>query len=554
MNVWKTYFGFRKSLWLILSSVFVLLGAFSLRAAASEPVRDTVDVRASDFKVFFPFDSDVLRSDYMGNDVTLASLDSALRAAGLDSFDSLRIAGSSSPEGNYDYNIDLAYRRSASLKRFLAGKYPVIADKIVLAKGTVPLSATRPEYRKSRFAALRIMLPSDLFLGGDSSTAQGSGKAASLRDGQSLSEWSYWVARYGESAGKGSASGTGAAAGAASGESAKIMFPDGEDGIDPGCMGNHRAIALIDNMIAQYGAENIDSLVVYVPAAGAKDGKSIDERRAAALADYIKSRHPELADKIVLREAEADSRAAGAADVSGNKTDSKNGIDFRIFGLAGAETSGSKTAAESGSKAGSEGVSGTEESGKAGTEGKSGSKSGDEYAAGRIMFPAESDKVDRDYMDNSAVIAELEREIARYGAENIDSLVVIAPIPADGSDENAKELEARRAKAVADYMKSKHPELADKIRVREAKADSKSDDKNVGTECRLFGIDRQSGSKTGSEGVSGAEESGKTGTEGKSGRKSGDDYAAGRIMFPAESDKVDRDYMDNSAVIAELEH
>ena len=90
MNVWKTYFGFRKSLWLILSSVFVLLGAFSLRAAASEPVRDTVDVRASDFKVFFPFDSDVLRSDYMGNDVTLASLDSALRAAGLLSEDHYR--------------------------------------------------------------------------------------------------------------------------------------------------------------------------------------------------------------------------------------------------------------------------------------------------------------------------------------------------------------------------------------------------------------------------------------------------------------------------------
>ena len=129
---------------LVLALVFVLAGAFSLRAQVLT-THVNIEESAFDIRVFFPFDNATLRADYMDNGETLAMLDSALSVFGTEKLDSVVIIGSSSPEGRYSYNLALSQRRSESMRKYLVENYPELEDKLVLSDGNVALSDMRQD-------------------------------------------------------------------------------------------------------------------------------------------------------------------------------------------------------------------------------------------------------------------------------------------------------------------------------------------------------------------------------------------------------------------------
>ncbi|MBR6246495.1 MAG: OmpA family protein, partial [Bacteroidales bacterium] len=82
-------------------------------------------------RVTFPFDSSVLRSDYMQNASAFAVIDS-LAAQGAFEGASVEVISFSSPEGNYQYNLALSGRRAGALRKYLVAKYPVLEGNVTV--------------------------------------------------------------------------------------------------------------------------------------------------------------------------------------------------------------------------------------------------------------------------------------------------------------------------------------------------------------------------------------------------------------------------------------
>ena len=87
---------------------------------------------AQELRITFPVGSAVLDPEYRDNACAFASLDSLMECCGTALVDSVLVVTKSSPEGRYGLNVSLATRRSQSVLRYLAGKYPGIADRVVL--------------------------------------------------------------------------------------------------------------------------------------------------------------------------------------------------------------------------------------------------------------------------------------------------------------------------------------------------------------------------------------------------------------------------------------
>ncbi len=90
---------------------------------------------AQELRITFPVGSAVLDPYYRDNACAFASLDSLMECCGTALVDSVLVVTKSSPEGRYGLNVSLATRRSQSVLRYLAGKYPGIADRVDLRPG-----------------------------------------------------------------------------------------------------------------------------------------------------------------------------------------------------------------------------------------------------------------------------------------------------------------------------------------------------------------------------------------------------------------------------------
>ena len=88
-----------------------VLNAFVVRA------QDNAQVR-----VHFPFDNAVVSSQYMQNASALAALDSLVALNGEDI--ALEVISYASPEGNYQYNVNLAARRANAFRNYIVKRYP----------------------------------------------------------------------------------------------------------------------------------------------------------------------------------------------------------------------------------------------------------------------------------------------------------------------------------------------------------------------------------------------------------------------------------------------
>ena len=100
---------------------FVLLLAASVFSYAQERT----------VRVYYPYDDATLMRDYMSNAQAFAEIEEIL-AAGSDVVPCFEIISYSSPEGDWNYNLQLSRRRAKSLKRYLERKYPELAGTITI--------------------------------------------------------------------------------------------------------------------------------------------------------------------------------------------------------------------------------------------------------------------------------------------------------------------------------------------------------------------------------------------------------------------------------------
>lgn len=137
-----------------------------MQVFAQERVKVESGDFAYDFRIFFPFDDSRFSPNYLENPATLAKLDSVIAVHGIDAIDELVVVAKSSPEGPYQYNMNLSARRAASMRDYLVRRFPGLESKIKLENGVSPW----PESRKKsdlvrlRYAAFRMVFPYDINL------------------------------------------------------------------------------------------------------------------------------------------------------------------------------------------------------------------------------------------------------------------------------------------------------------------------------------------------------------------------------------------------------
>ena len=78
-------------------------------------------IHKTEVSVDFRWDWAVIDFDYMGTGKTLSNLRALIRGIGMANIDSLEVISYSSPEGRFDYNLNLSKRRwTISLKHTIA--------------------------------------------------------------------------------------------------------------------------------------------------------------------------------------------------------------------------------------------------------------------------------------------------------------------------------------------------------------------------------------------------------------------------------------------------
>ncbi len=83
-----------------------------------------------DIKIYFPYDEAYIDLNYMGNEQTLAKVDSMLRdEAFMATIRCVEVVAQSSPEGTVDYNAGLSERRKQTIEKRFKRDYPHIEAK-----------------------------------------------------------------------------------------------------------------------------------------------------------------------------------------------------------------------------------------------------------------------------------------------------------------------------------------------------------------------------------------------------------------------------------------
>ena len=80
--------------------------------------------------VHFRFDKAQLDLDYMGNAQSLDRFGHVIDSIGLSLIDSVIIVSQSSPEGVYEYNVQLSRRRASTMRQIIEQRHPELSDRL----------------------------------------------------------------------------------------------------------------------------------------------------------------------------------------------------------------------------------------------------------------------------------------------------------------------------------------------------------------------------------------------------------------------------------------
>ena len=331
------------SLKLAVLGMLFLMNSFSLRAQASDVLCVECNGDVFECRFFFPFDNAEFQASYLDNSKTVATLDSLIGIYGAAKVQSLKVIAYSSPEGSYQYNVNLSARRAESLRNFIIAKYPSLSGKITLSPGDESWDTLRamieydirlgqtsrskmlaiidsndaPDvkerklsempiykylyanyFKKLRYAAVRMMIFGDGVTGTEAAVPGTTGTTGAQ-------------AATGSQAASTATAASATTAAAASAEPA-VYFKKSETGIEPEYMGNAATLDGLRSLLeeaANGDASNIEKITIVghsSPDGPTALNKRLSAKRAKALAETIEKEYPELKGRIKIESAGED--------------------------------------------------------------------------------------------------------------------------------------------------------------------------------------------------------------------------------------------------------
>ncbi len=145
-----------------VAAITVLVCGNVFLSRAQTRIESATDEFAYDFRVFFQINESELSRDYLENAATLDILDSLVREHGVETVNAVKVIAYSSPEGPYQFNLDLARSRATSMQAYLENRIPELKGKMSIDFGVSPEPKDLRELPRLRYAAFRLSFPYDL--------------------------------------------------------------------------------------------------------------------------------------------------------------------------------------------------------------------------------------------------------------------------------------------------------------------------------------------------------------------------------------------------------
>ncbi len=388
-------------------------------------------------RIYYRFDNAVVDPAYLSNAEAFSAID-AVFAGGHS--EALEIATFSSPEGNFNYNLNLSTRRAKAIAKYLVARYPQLDGKISVNPNAEAWEALRAavvadsRLSESAKAAMLKIIDSN-----DSADAKEK-KLSALQSWKYLYSNYFRTLRYAEIRFIGlAAEGTDKADVAALDA---ILFDINSVEVDRNFGTNAQFLDNLAATIRSLGADGIDSIEIV--ALASLDGSLAENelraaKRAQAAREYIVARFPELEGKIAVR------------------TEWKHASEDVLPGIHQASVSIKKAGkAEDGVQPASV------------QPAKDTVKRAIPTSTEAVFFDLNSVSVDRNYGTNGEALDELISLIESRGTDEIESIEILAKTSPDGTVTVNERCAKQRGQAVYDYIVARYPELKNKVTVRSA--------------------------------------------------------------------------------------
>ena len=388
-------------------------------------------------RIYYRFDNAVVDPAYLSNAEAFSAID-AVFASGHS--EALEIATFSSPEGNFNYNLNLSTRRAKAIAKYLVARYPQLDGKISVNPNAEAWEALRAavvadsRLSESAKAAMLQIIDSN-----DSADAKEK-KLSALQSWKYLYSNYFRTLRYAEIRFTGpAAEGTDKADVAALDA---ILFDINSVEVDRNFGTNAQFLDNLAATIHSLGADGIDSIEIVAQAS--LDGSLAENelraaKRAQAAREYIVARFPELEGKIATR------------------TEWKHASEDVLPGIHQASVSIKKAGkAEDGVQPASD------------QSAKDTVKRAIPTSTEAVFFDLNSVSVDRNYGTNGEALDELISLIESRGTDEIESIEILAKTSPDGTVTVNERCAKQRGQAVYDYIVARYPELKNKVTVRSA--------------------------------------------------------------------------------------
>ena len=388
-------------------------------------------------RIYYRFDNAVVDPAYLSNAEAFSAID-AVFASGHS--EALEIATFSSPEGNFNYNLNLSTRRAKAIAKYLVARYPQLDGKISVNPNAEAWEALRAavvsdsRLSESAKAAMLQIIDSN-----DSADAKEK-KLSALQSWKYLYSNYFRTLRYAEIRFTGpAAEGTDKADVAALDA---ILFDINSVDVDRNFGTNAQFLDNLAATIQSLGADGIDSIEIV--ALASLDGSLAENelraaKRAQAAREYIVARFPELEGKIATR------------------TEWKHASEDVLPGIHQASVSIKKAGkAEDGVQPASD------------QPAKDTVKRAIPTSTEAVFFDLNSVSVDRNYGTNGEALDKLISLIESRGTDEIESIEILAKTSPDGTVTVNERCAKQRGQAVYDYIVARYPELKNKVTVRSA--------------------------------------------------------------------------------------
>lgn len=460
----------------VLAMLF-LASSFSLRAQTSDVLRVECSGNVFECRFFFPFDSAVFQTSYMDNAKTVAKLDSLLGVYGVSKVENLKVIAYSSPEGVYQYNVNLSARRAESLRNFIASKYPALAGKVTLSPGD------------ESWDTLRAMIENDIRLGNASRSKMleiiDSNDAPDVKERKlsAMPIYKYLYSNYFKklryAAIRLMIFGDAMQNVEDQQVVAAVYFKKDETDIDPDYMGNGANIESIRNLIGE-DASNIDNITIYghtSPDGSAAKSNSTSIERAKALAEAIEKDYPELKGRInVVSEGEdwfrlreqvasvksisEEARQSALSIIDSNvssetkmeqlkaQPELKDILEDIFSQLRRADLSINKKSAKPAAE-----TTGTQAKAKTSVE-----------TVPAVYYKKSETKIDPEYMGNATTIDDI-RSLIGDDTTNIETITIYGHTSPDGPTDKNIRFSTKRAKSLAQIIEKEYPELKGRVKI-----------------------------------------------------------------------------------------